>query len=327
MPVKLLLTLGFQTTEGAVLRLIDWDSKKIDRELTYLSPIASFLERLRKRSPEKVPANITPKCKFNGGSFWSRHFYTCTFNEVVRIDLDDWCIDHYFTKKTFNDLHHVYAEETGLYVSNAGLDMVEHFDHEGNFRAIFPFMSQNRWEKFSTDEDYRYAPDIRGRESHPNHVLRHRGSLLVNCPVRRVVVDLKDNAPVVSGFSDMMHDGIWRDRSYYWTTVNGKIVVADAQTFAITEQIDLKTIYANDEPGWCRGLEVIDHLAFVGFTRFRKPSKTEFLKFAVRGRKILNTHVLCYDLRARRVVEDWFLPSEDTVIYGIYRHPAIAQRL
>jgi hypothetical protein len=119
----------------------------------------------------------------------------------------------------------------------------------------------------------------------------------------------------------MMHDGISRNGFYYWTTVNGKITVADANSLTITEQIDLKSIYANDEPGWCRGLEIIDNLAFVGFTRFRKPSKSEFLKFAIRGRKILNTHVLCYDLKAHRVIEDWFLPHEDTVIYGIYRYP------
>src|SRR5262245_39455797 len=124
MPIRLLITLGYQTTEEAVLRLFDWESKTIVRDLTYRSPVATFLERLRRSGPE-LPENITPKCKFNGGMAWKDHFYTCTFNEVVRVHLRDWVIDHYFTRRTFNDLHHVHVDETGLYLSNSGLDAVE----------------------------------------------------------------------------------------------------------------------------------------------------------------------------------------------------------
>jgi hypothetical protein len=270
-----------------------------------------------------VPPNTTPKCKFNGGCFWGNHFYTCTFNEVIRINLTDWVIDHYFTKKSFNDLHHVYVDEGGIYVCNAGLDVVEHFDHEGNPKSIFPLMNGKLWEKFGAEEDYRYVAKIEPRETHPNYLFRHNGMLLVNCPLRRVVANLADNQPVLEGFPGMMHDGVRRGRSYYWTTVDGTIIVADATTFTITEQINLKPVYGRDEPGWCRGLEVIGDQAFVGFTRFRKPSKKDFLKFAARGRRVLNSHVLCYDLSQGRAVSDWFLKSEDAVIYGIYACPAI----
>src|SRR5262245_11774279 len=118
MPVELLVTLGFQNSEEAVLRLINWETKKAVRELTYRSPVSTFLERLRRDHPERVPENITAKCKFNGGSFWGGHFYTCTFNEVVRVNLDQWEIDDYFTRRTFNDLHQAYVDETGIYVCN-----------------------------------------------------------------------------------------------------------------------------------------------------------------------------------------------------------------
>jgi hypothetical protein len=321
MAISLALTLGFQNTEEAVLRLLDWDTKKTLRDLTYRSPVSTFLERLRQSHPERVPPNITAKCKFNGGTFWGNHFYTCTFNEVLRINLADWTIDDYFTRKTFNDLHQTYVDETGIYVCSAGLDLVEQFDFDNNFKACFGLTSVAVWEKHSPNRDYRYEPNIDGRESHPNHLFRYRGRLLVNSPLRRAVEDLVDRTPVVHGFPGMMHDGILRDGRYYWTTVDGKIIIADAEKMAIAEQIDLQPLYEKDEPGWCRGLEVIGDLAFVGFTRFRKPSKMQFLKFAVRGRRILPSHILCYDMKTRRAVADWMFEREDAVVYGIYQYP------
>ena len=120
----------------------------------------------------------------------------------------------------------------------------------------------------------------------------------------------------------MMHDGILRDGTYYWTCVNGRIVLVDPDEMTIKDEIDLAHVYGKNEPGWCRGLEVIGDLGFIGYSRYRKPSKKEFFQFAVRGRKILSTHILCYDLCRRKVVEDWFFPKEDTVIYAIHEYPA-----
>jgi hypothetical protein len=71
-------------------------------------------------------------------------------------------------------------------------------------------------------------------------------------------------------------------------------------------------------------LEVVGDLAFVGFTRFRKPSKRQFIKFGIRGARVHSSHVLCYDLKKQEVVEDYYFPQADTIVYGIYRYPAEA---
>jgi hypothetical protein len=320
MTLQLLITSGYQTREEAVLRLLDWETRETVRELTYTSPISTFLERLR-REGVALPKNITPKCKFNGGMVWKEHFYTCTFNEVVRISLRDWTIDRTFTRKTFNDLHHVYVDERGLYISIAGLDMVEHLDHEGRLLRIFPLVSTASCGTYPPGVDYRYLPDTQGRETHPNQVIPWNGTLLVNCPVRQVVARL-DNTPVITGFPTMMHDGSPHGEYHYWTTVDGKILRAGADRLDLELVVNLSELYGKSEPGWCRGLEVVGDLAFVGFTQFRKPSKREFIKYAVRGTKIHSSHLLCYDLKKRKVVEDYYFPQEDTIVYGIYRYPA-----
>ena len=321
MATQLLLTLGFQTEEKAVIRLVEWETQKTLRQLDYHSPVSAFLDRLRVHHPEKVPAEyITPKCKFSGGSFWGNHFYTCTFNEVVRVNLPEWSVDHYFTKKTFNDLHYVHVEASGIYVCNTGLDVVEHFDHDFNFIEMFPMMSENFQQKFPAGVDYRYEPKIIGRESHPNQILNHQGKLLVNCPVRRCLANLSDNKPVIEGFTEMFHDGILRNGHYYFSCIDSQIVVVSAETLKIVDQHDLRKFYGSNAPGWCRGLEVIDDFAFVGFSRLRMPSKPNYLKQALLGTKNLDSHVLCYDLKNRKILTDWVFGTE--IIYGIYEYTA-----
>ena len=320
--MQLLITLGYQTTEEAVLRLLDWETKTIIRDLTYRSPVATFLERLRRQGVE-LPENITPKCKFLGGMFWKGHFYTCTYSEVIRINLNDWFIDHYFTHRRFNDLHNVYADETGIYVCNAGMDTVDRFDHDGQLLHSFPMRPEPLEAWIDPAADYRYIPKTR-RDTQVNQVVPWKGELLVNLAHRHEVTRL-DRSPVFTGFPNMIHDGILRGGYYYWTTVDGKIVRAHEDTREVETVVDLREeCHGPGEPGWCRGLEIVGNLAFAGFTQFRKPSKREFIKFAIRGGKHYPSHVVCYDLARRRLVEMYYFPRPDMVIHGIYEYPYFA---
>ena len=98
-----------------------------------------------------------------------------------------WTVDLTFSKKTFNDLHYVYVDESGLYLCNSGLDTVEHYDREWRFLEKFPLGSGVAGEVDSTVVDYRFIPEPPGREVHPNQVIPWNGTLLVNCPLCRVV--------------------------------------------------------------------------------------------------------------------------------------------
>jgi hypothetical protein len=211
MPLRFLITLGFQTTEGAVLRHFDWESKTIVRDLEYRSPTATFLERLRAEGTP-LPENITPKCKFSGGMVRGDHFYTCAFNEVVRIHLGNWAVDWTFSDRCFNDLHHAYVNDSGIYLSNSGLDTVELFDHQGRHVRRYPIRREPPESWIAPDIDYRFVPQTK-HEAHPHEVIPWKDTLLVNVPVRREVARLDDLTPMVTGFSPMMHDGIRREAS------------------------------------------------------------------------------------------------------------------
>ena len=55
-----------------------------------------------------------------------------------------------------------------------------------------------------------------------------------------------------------------------FTTVDGKVVIADTRTLAVTEVIDLRDMHDKDLLlGWCRGLLLDGDRLWVGFSRMR----------------------------------------------------------
>jgi len=126
------------------------------------------------------------------------------------------------------------------------------------------------------------------------------------------------------------HDGLVCGDKIYFTTVDGKIVIANRASLAIDEIIDLSEIHRvrHQEDvllGWCRGIfPVHDRKVWVGFTRVRKTKFTEnilWIKHAFKEKE-RPTHIALYDIEEKVCLQEIDLePYGINIIFGI--HPAM----
>jgi len=78
-------------------------------------------------------------------------------------------------------------------------------------------------------------------------------------PRRRIAIDV-----------ERVHDGVVHDGRVYFTTVNGCVAVADAETLELVDVIQLATLAGPESiAGWCRGLYFNGDDLWVGFSRIR----------------------------------------------------------
>jgi hypothetical protein len=94
------------------------------------------------------------------------------------------------------------------------------------------------------------------------------------------------------------HDGLVCGDRIYFTTVDGRIVIANRHSLSIDQIIDLNEIHRvrhNQDVllGWCRGVLPLDERRlWVGFTRVRKTKFMEnllWIKHAFKDKKELLT--------------------------------------
>jgi hypothetical protein len=124
---------------------------------------------------------------------------------------------------------------------------------------------------------------------------------------------------------ERLHDGLVSDGLVYFTTVDGKIAIADAERLEVVEVVDLTTMSPSDTRlGWCRGVHVEGTMAWVGFSRIRPTKFRENVGWVVRGfRRDAGTHLGVYDLRERRLMTEF--PLEDSglgAVFSVFRAPS-----
>ena len=137
-------------------------------------------------------------------------------------------------------------------------------------------------------------------------------------------VSLDPAGRTVEVSDERIHDGLLHDGHIYFTTVDGKIVVVDAESLERLDTIDLATFH--DERallGWCRGVLVDGDRLWVGFSRIRPTRFRANVAWAARGfRPSKPTHVACYDLRRREcLVEIDLEPAGLSALYRILPAP------
>jgi hypothetical protein len=123
---------------------------------------------------------------------------------------------------------------------------------------------------------------------------------------------------------ERLHDGVVKDDRVYFTTVDGKVAIADTATLKVVEVIDLTESHPPDMLlGWARGLLVEGDHMWVGFSRIRPTKFRENVGWVLRGlKRDVGTHVGCYDLRTHQSVAQ--IPVEPfglSAIFGIYPVP------
>lgn len=281
--------------------------------------------RLEYASPPEVAAE-EGAISFQAGALEGDRLYVCTETEVLVYDLPDFEVLHYVTLPWFNDVHHVRPTPDGhLLVASAGLELVIEATVEGEVRRVWNVLGEDPWERFDPQTDWRKVASTKPHRSHPNFVFYlgeepwatrfHQGDAISLVePGRRIAISDK-----------RIHDGVVHDGRIHFSTVDGHVLVADAETLQVVADIDLTTFHPDRSAllGWCRGILVDGDRMWVGFSRIRPTRFRENVGWVSRGfKRDMPTHIGCYDLASGTCVAEVELETTGlSAVYGIF--PAI----
>jgi hypothetical protein len=271
-------------------------------------------------SREDAVAGSDAAISFQASTLEGNRLYTCTETEVIVYALPSFELLHYVSLPWFNDVHHVRPSPSGnIVVANAGLEMVLEITTSGDVVNVWNALGEDPWERFDPARDYRKV-STKPHRAHPNFTFYldferwatrfHQGDA-VSLPVPGRSVWLSD---------ERIHDGVLHDGRLYFTTVDGKIVIVDADTLRVMETVDLTRFHPDRTLlGWCRGVLVDEDRIWVGFSRIRPTQFRENVSWVARGfRREKPTHIACYDLQWRACLAEINLePAGLSALYSI----------
>jgi hypothetical protein len=278
------------------------------------------------KSPPEARAGEDSSNVFKSGTLVGNTLYTCTSTEVLIFDLPTFRQTGYVSLPCFNDLHHIKPSADGnLIAVSTGLDMVIKFSPRGEVLAEWCVLDEKPWSRFSRSVDYRKVDSTKPHKSHPNFVFELQGDLWVTRLKQRDAICLTKPGGRIEIGVESPHDGLVRGDRVYFTTVDGRIVIASAHTHAVERIVDLKAISdRNVLLGWCRGLLPVDQQkTWIGFTRVRK---TRFVENVLWVRDVFRdgmvarpTHIALYDIVNKRCLREVDLEAHGmNVVFGIF---------
>ena len=259
---------------------------------------------------------------FKAGTRQDDLLYVCTQTEVLVYALPGFERTGYVSLPRFNDVHHVRPTPQGsLLVANSGLEMVVEIDLDGRVLREWNVLGEPPWERFSQSVDYRQGINLKPHRAHPNYVFyvgeeiwatrfEQKDVVCLTRPDRRLPIGL-----------ERVHDGVAHDGRNYFTTVNGRIVIADLSSLCIEEVVDLNSMHPDGALlGWCRGLLIEQDKIWVGFSRIRPTKFRQAVSWVRQGfSRSLPTHIACYDLVKRRCVAEVELESHQlNAVFSIH---------
>lgn len=262
---------------------------------------------------------------FKSGTRIGDLLYACTNTEILVFKLPRFEVVNYISLPCFNDVHHVTSARDGtLLVVTTGLDMVVRLTPRGEILEEWSVLAQPPWQRFSREIDYRKVDTTKPHESHPNFAFELGRDVWVTRLRQRDAICLTDAGKRIDIALESPHDGLVCGKDIYFTLVDGRLAVANADTLTIDRVVDLKTI---DDPaallGWCRGvLPVEDDQVWVGFTRVRKTRFQENVLWVKRvfkeGMLEKPTHISLYDMRHGRCLQELDLEAHGmNIIFSI----------
>jgi hypothetical protein len=281
--------------------------------------------RIKYCTPPDARSSDNASHIFKASTISGNILYACTSTEVLLFKLPEFEQIGYVSLPCFNDLHHVTPSSDGnLMVASTGLDMVVKFNKRGDILKIWPVLGGDPWSRFSPEVDYRKVDSTKPHQSHPNFIFELNGEPWVTRFRQRDAICLNHPEHSIDIAVQTPHDGLVCGNRIYFTTVDGRLVIANAGTHQVDRVIDLKEIGGtNDLLGWCRGLlPVDDRRIWVAFTRVRKTQFTENVlwvkKVFQEGMGEKPTHIALYDIvEGRCLAEIDMEPHGLNVIFSI----------
>ena len=300
--------------QRAIMLEIDTDSGEARSVLEYTSP------------PEVGPVE-QPTILFKSGTRVGDLLYLCTQTEVMVLRAPQMERLAYVSLAPFNDVHHVRPSPSGgLLIANSGLDMVMEVSLDGEVLQEWSVIGGSTWDRFSRDIDYRRVRTTKPHLGHPNHVFYIDGQPWATRFEQRDAVALDDLDDRINIGLERLHDGLVADGRVYFTTVDGKVVIADSARRQVIEVIDLTTFHpADTRLGWCRGIHLDGDRLWVGFSRIRPTKFRENVGWVMHGfKRDVGTHIACYDLQARRCEAEILLEDAGmSAVFSILAKPGV----
>lgn len=254
----------------------------------------------------------TPNMLFTSATLADGRLYLCSETELFVFSYPEMRLVQCASYPFFQNVHHVAPINGHVVVASTGLDLIVALDGETLDPVHFwNAMGKDPWHRFSPNTDYRKIHSTKPHESHPNFVFEIDGDVWATRFQQKDAVCLSGHAGRIDIGVERIHDGHVIGDRVYFTAVNGKIVVADTSTLSVVEVIDLNEMEQVECPlGWCRGLAIVDEVAYVGFSRIRETPIKENLLWMMRwsGRpRIMPTRITAYDLRRRKKLDEFVL--------------------
>src|SRR4029077_20121996 len=305
----------FRLYEAALILRLDTVAERTNLEVEY-------------KSPPEARANEKSTHVFKSATLVGNKFYTCTSTELLIFEVPGFNRTGYVSLPCFNDLHHISPMPDGnLLVANTGLDMIVKVTPEGQVLEQWNVLGGDPWSRFSRDVDYRKVESTKPNQSHPNAVFQLGEEIWVTRFSQRDAICLTSPGKSIQIEVQRPHDGLVYGNRIYFTTVDGRIVIADRSRLEVVQIIDLNEIHKDHERenvvlGWCRGILPLDERrVWVGFTRVRRTRFKEnvlWIKHSF-GETERSTHVALYDIAEKKCLQEIDLEQHGmSVIFGIY---------
>jgi hypothetical protein len=280
-------------------------------------------------TPQTARPHERSSSVFKSGTLVGDTLYACTATELLIFKRPEFRLLDYISLPCFNDVHHVLPSRDGTLLAVAtGLDMVVRLSDRGKLIEEWSALAEAPWARFSRDLDYRKVETTKPHLSHPNFVFELNDEVWVTRFIQRDAICLTRSSGRIDIGLETPHDGLVRDGKIYFTLVDGRLVVVDADTLRIDTCVDFKTCDdTNALLGWCRGvLPVDDAKLWIGFTRIRKTRIHENLLWVKHvfkeGMLEKPTHISLYDIENCRLLEEFNLePYGMNIIFSIFPAP------
>jgi hypothetical protein len=300
---------GFKYKE-AFLILLDWERKKNQKVILYKSP-----EIHREKSATHM---------FKTGTLLGTTLIVPTCTEILFIDIKNFLIQKTISLPSFNDLHHVNILKDYLYIANTGAECIQVVNFEGRLLNEYPMAKNPTWKSFKEGTDLRFVGPTKPHETHINHVFfinevpwvtrfQQRDAIALHDPSKKINLSFGNGKP---------HDGLVKGDFIYFTLTDGHIVIINKKTLKDEDIINLNSISENNlQLGWCRGIEVIDNNAFVGFSRIRKSKFRDYGSWILHGKKKLPARISQYDIIGKKLINEVKIQSKGAAIFTIRQYP------
>jgi len=299
--------------ECARIEILDWETKKCVRKIEYRPPSENLGEGLSVR--------------FTGGFPYEGKWFQTSGTELIIYNTFDWSVEKVISHNSFHDLHGVMVVDGEIVLVNTGLEMIQFLDMNGTILREVNVASTPTWERFDHNIDYRRVVSTKPHEAHPNHAFQIDGQWWVTRCLKCDAINLEDHQQRINIEVGQPHDGIIRGDYLYFTTTNAHLVIADVSSRKVVDVINLNAL--NDSKrqlGWCRGLEVVGNVAYIGFSRLRESKWKETFRTArnvLRG-QLRDSHIDKIDIKRRLLVDSYeYGPQDSSAIFTLMAYDRV----